>query len=187
MNLFLEHPAASALVGIAICIALGIVWAKTGRQHWLYLLGGVILLTIAGLIIEQAVETDREAIERTLAEITRDVESNDLPALLRHIASTAPPEVRQTAEMEMPNYKFTECRITRIFENNIDADGEPKKAIVEFNVLASGSFSGPGVELSDSNVLRYVRLHMIQEKDGRWTVESYEHAPPKTGMRSPLE
>jgi hypothetical protein len=139
------------------------------------------------LIVEQAVETDREAIERTLAEIARDVASNDLRAVLRHIADTAPPEVRSTAEKEMPNYNFTECRVTRIFELNIDAEGQPKKAVVEFNVRATGSFSGAGVEITDSTVFRYVRLDFVREKDGRWTVENYEHAPPKTSGRSPFE
>lgn len=181
MSWFLEHPAASIVLGVVLGVGLGIAWTQTGKNVWLYALAGVLALTVLGVVVEQYVVTDREAIEATLDEIARDVESNDLRAVLRHIASTAPPELQQTASAEMPNYEFDECYVTKVYKLEVDAQTEPRKAVVEFNVVASGSFSQGGIELSDAKVLRWVQLRMIREKDGRWTVEDYRHKEPDFG------
>ena len=47
-----------------------------------------------------------------------------------------------------------------------------------------GTFSQGGFELSEPHVPRWVRLHMVREKDGRWKVQDYEHAPPQQFMYS---
>ena len=141
-------------------------------------LGAIVVFTIVGLVIEQAILTDREAIEATLTEIARDVESNNIRALVRHIATGAT-EVQQAAEAEMPKYRFEECRVTKVHNIDIDATQEPRSAIVEFNVIATGSFSEGGFELTGQQVYRWVQLHMVREKDGRWKVQSYKHDDPQ--------
>jgi hypothetical protein len=178
MNWLFEQPVAVVIVGVVVGLIVGVAWTSTGRKELLFALGAVLLLTIAGLIVEQVVVTDREAIEATLVEISRDVESNDLRAVVRHVYSGAP-ELQQKAEAELPNYRFEECRVTKIHTVDIDASMEPRSAIVEFNVIASGSFKQDGMEVSDAKVPRWIRLHMVREKDGRWTVQDYDHAPPQ--------
>ena len=177
MNLLLEQPLAIVIVGVVLGLVAGTAWTSTGRKGWLIGLGLVVVLTIAGLIVERLVVTDREAIEATLAEIARDVQSNDLRAVLRHVSSNNP-ELQQKAEAEMPNYRFDECRVTKIFQLDIDASAEPRSALVEFNVIASGSFQQGGVELADRGVPRRVLLQMVREKDGRWRVQDYAHSSP---------
>jgi ketosteroid isomerase-like protein len=177
MNLLLEQPLAIVIVGVVLGLVAGTAWTSTGRKGWLVGLGLVVVLTIAGLIVERLVVTDREAIEATLAEIARDVQSNDLRAVLRHVSSNNP-ELQQKAEAEMPNYRFDECRVTKIFQLDIDASAEPRSALVEFNVIASGSFQQGGVELADRGVPRRVLLQMVREKDGRWRVQDYAHSSP---------
>ena len=78
----------------------------------------------------------------------------------------------------MPNYKFTECRVTKIHSTDIDASSEPRSAKVQFNVVASGTFRQGGMELSDT-VPRWVELHLVKEQDGRWRVQDYDHRPPQ--------
>jgi hypothetical protein len=109
------------------------------------------------------------------------VESNNVRAAIRHIHSKAPRQLQQRVETELPNYQFKECRITRIHQVEIDAQSEPRSAIVEFNVVATGTFQQSGMELTDT-VRRWIRLHMVREKDGRWAVQDYQHASPERMM-----
>ena len=81
----------------------------------------------------------------------------------------------------MPNYEFTECRVTKIFTIDVDRLAEPRSAIVEFNVVASGAFKYQGEQFSGTYP-RWVKLHLVREKDGRWTIQEYEHAEPTRGM-----
>ena len=166
--------------GVIAALGCGVAWTRTGQRGWLFAMVGAVVLMIAGLIVDRLIVTDREAIEKTLAQIARDVQSNNLRALSRHIYSGAP-ELQQKAKAELPNYRFEECRITRIHQVEIDAETEPRSAIVEFNVVARGTFKHAGMELTDT-VRRWVRLQMVREKDGRWTVQNYEHASPERMM-----
>jgi low affinity Fe/Cu permease len=174
----LEQPLVIVLIGIAVGVVVGGLWTASGRQELLYALGAVVALTSVWLIVERLVVTDREAIAATLAEIARDVESNDLNRLVTHIAKRNPSLV-QRAKAEMPSYDFTECRVTKIHLTDIDASAEPRSAIVEFNVIASGTFRRESVEVSDT-VPRWVQLQMVREEDGQWRVLDYQHAEPQT-------
>ena len=182
MNLLLEQPLAVVIGGVILGLVAGIAWSSSGRKEWLIGLGLVVVLTIVGLIVEQLVVTDREAIETTLAQIARDVESNNLRAVLSHVSSNNP-DLQHKAEAEMPDYRFDECRVTKVHDIDVDASQEPRSAVVEFNVIASGSFSEGGVELTGQQVLRWVQLHMVREKDGQWRVQDYKHDDPQTFMQ----
>ena len=177
MSYLLEQPLAVVIVGVIAALGTGIAWTSTGRKEWLIGLGAIVLLTIAGLVVEQLVVTDREAIELTLREIARDVESNNLPAVLKHVSS-GNPELTRQASAELPNYRFDECRITKVNEMDIDSSAEPRSALVEFNVVASGSFQQGGMELSDQGIPRRILLQMVREKDGQWRVQGYAHGSP---------
>jgi hypothetical protein len=177
MNWLYEQPILIVMIGIGAILALGAAWSTSGRKELLYAIGGVVLLMIAGLVTERIVVTDKEAIRATLAQIAHDVQTNDRKAVVRHVHSSTP-ELKQKAEAELPNYKFTECRITRIHTIDVDAKTEPRSAMVEFNVIATGSFSHGGLS-ADGSFPRRVKLHMLREKDGRWTVAEYEHDDPQ--------
>ncbi|HYM86212.1 MAG TPA: hypothetical protein VET30_05690 [Pseudoxanthomonas sp.] len=172
-----DQPLYIVIIGIVLGILVGGAWTASGRKELLYALGGVVGLTIVLMIIERLVITDAEAIRITLNEIARDVQNNNLKRLVGHI-SKANPSLVQRAEAEMPNYKFSECRVTKVHQTDVDADSEPRSAVVTFNVVASGTFRQAGLEVSDT-VPRWVQLHMVREEDGRWRVQNYKHAPPQ--------
>lgn len=178
MNWLWEQPLVIVLVGTAALGALGSAWALTGRRELALAAIAVLGLVVVGLVVERLVVTDREAIRQTLVRIARDVQSNNLRAVTQHIARRAP-QLRQKVVAEMPRYRFDECRITRVHSIEVDAQAQPRTARVEFNVVASGSFREDGFEIHDAQVPRWVRLYLVREEDGRWTVEDYEHAPPQ--------
>jgi uncharacterized transporter YbjL len=180
MTWLFEQPLAIVALGVALLVAVGVAWSATGRKELLYGLGVVLALLVAALVVEQLVVTDREAIRATLQQIARDVQSNNHRALRRHIHSAAA-ELRQKADAELPRYRFTECRVTRIHRLDVNGQAQPRQAVVEFNVIASGSFRVDSFEFDDT-IPRWVRLHLVREPDGRWTVTDYEHDDPQRFM-----
>ena len=178
MNWLFEQPLVIVVVGVLLLVLLGAAWSATGRKELLYALAATLALVAAGLVVERLVTTDREAIEATLVAIAKDVESNNRHAVVRHVYSGAP-ELKAKAEAEMPNYKFTECRVTKIHLIEVNATSEPRSAVVEFNVIASGSFKEGMLEISDASIPRWVKLHLVREQDGRWAVQNYEHDAPQ--------
>jgi hypothetical protein len=184
MNWLFEQPLIIVVLSMLLILGLGAAWSASGRKELLFAMGAALALLAGGVIMERMVITDREAIDATLEQIARDVQTNNRQALIRHIYSGAP-KLKQKAEAELPNYEFTECRITKIFSRDIDSLAEPRSAIVEFNIVASGNFTYEGVSFSDSNIPRWVKLHLVREKDGRWTVQEYEHDTPQRGFMNP--
>jgi hypothetical protein len=181
MTWLYEQPLIIVVLGVALIFGLGVAWSASGRKELLYAVGVALALLIAALVIERIVVTDREAIRATLQQIASDVKSNNRGAVKSHVHSSAP-ELKAKADAEMPNYQFTDCRITKIHQIDVDDRVEPRSAVVTFNVIASGSFKQGGLEVSDANVPRWVELHMLREKDGRWGVAEYDHAPPQQMM-----
>jgi hypothetical protein len=177
MNWLFEQPLIIVVLGVLLCVGLGAAWSASGRKELIYAMATVLGLMLAGLVVERLVLTDREAIHATLREIARDVKSNNRRAVLRHLHSSVP-DLKKKAEAEMPRYQFTECRVTKIHTTEIDAHTEPRSAIVEFNVIASGTFKAEGFEVTDT-IPRWVQLHMLREKDGRWTIVDYKHDSPE--------
>lgn len=187
MNWLLDRPLFIVLWGVVICIPIAIGWVASGRKEVLYGLIAALVLVAGLLITERLVTSDREALEITLQQIARDVESNDPQAVLGHVYSGAP-ALKAKAQQELPNYQFTQCRITRVHEIVVNSQDQPKSAVIQFNVAAAGSFKAEGMELTASKeqpIMRYVELKMRQEADGRWTVEDYSHAEPQAFMFDP--
>ena len=172
-----DSPIYIVLVGIILAIAVGGAWTASGRKELLYALGTVVGLTVIMLIAERLIVTDREAIRSTLNEIAHDVQNNDVAKVVSHIAQGSTSLV-QKAQGEMPNYDFTVCRVTKVHKIDVDANSEPRSAIVEFNVRVEGTFKAPGIEASGVYP-RWVKLQLIRESDGKWRVQNYEHAPPQ--------
>jgi hypothetical protein len=177
MNWLYEQQLVIVVIGVALILGLGAAWSASGRKELLFAMAGALLLLIAGLVIERLVVTDREAIRATLAQMAHDVQSNNRRAIVEHIYSGAP-QLKRQVEAELRNYHFTECRITRINKIEVDDHMEPRSAIVEFNVIGSGSSEKDSIgELE--HIPRWVRLQMIRETDGRWTVAKYDHDSPE--------
>ena len=170
-----EQPLVIVALGVSLILALGAAWSASGRKELLYACGVAFVLLVAGLIVEKVVVTDREAVRSTVLQIAHDVQHNDRRAVLAHIYSGSP-QLRKQAEAELAKYQFTELRITRIHLIDVDRQAEPRSAIVEFNVVGSGSERG-GLEIE--HIARWVKLHMLREKDGRWTVADFEHDSPE--------
>ena len=181
MSWLFEKPVFIVVLGIVIAVLVGAAWSASGRKELLYALGVIVGLVVVGLIVERAVVTDSEAIRATLVEIAHDVQSNNVQRVTRHIAASKG-QLVQKAQAEMPNYRFTECRVTKIHKIDVSAANEPRTAVVEFNIVATGTFRQGSIEVADTRVPRWIRLEMVLEPDGAWRVQDYHHEAPQQMM-----
>src|SRR5436853_6224903 len=129
MSWLYEQPIVIVALGVALILALGGAWSASGRKELLYAIGAAFVLLVVGLIVENRVDTDREAIRTTVSQIARDVQRNDRRAVLAHIYSGSP-QLRRQAETELSKYEFTELRITKIHLVDVDRQAEPQSGIV---------------------------------------------------------
>ena len=172
-----ESPALVALLGILLIIFMGVCWIMSGRKELLYALVACIALVAGLLVAERMITTEREAIEAKLTEIAADVQSNSVSRVLSHIHSSAP-EIKAKAQAELPNYQFIEMRVTGIHLVEVNRAASPRTAVVEFNVVGSGSFKVGGDMVSETTVPRWIKLQMVKDGDGEWRVRDYDHAAP---------
>lgn len=181
MTWLFEQELVIVVGGVLLLLGLGIAWSSSGRKELAFAAGLVLLLTIVGVVVERLVVTDREALEATLQEIAHDVATNNHRALYKHISDTAP-DLRKRAESEVPGYHFQSCRVTKIHTVTVNSTARPKTAEVEFNVVFSGDFRYEGTEFNNISGARWIKLDFIQDQDGRWKVENYDHADPQRMM-----
>jgi hypothetical protein len=181
MDWLFEKPLFLVIMGVLTAVILGGIWLQTGRKQ--AMIGLIVTLALTGLLvlIERAVETDREQIDALLHRVAELVERNQIDAALEYAHSDAK-EIRERAQTELRRWEFHSISIKRNLEITVDSDASPPRAVAEFNVLVVLS-DGSGT-LQHSRVLRFVVVHL--EKEGNaWRAVSYEHFRPKIGGQSP--
>ena len=178
MNWIFEQPITIVLLSVGVLTGLAISWIMSGHKALLYALIGGALVAVLLLIVERVVVTDREAIEATLVQMARDVASNDPKKITQHISPSAP-SVLAEANTEMPKYKFESLRITKIHKIDVQEETEPRTALVEFNIVAKGTFGAGADVLADATIPRWVELDLIKDPDGAWRVKGYRHDAPQ--------
>ncbi|QDU25689.1 hypothetical protein ETAA8_07590 [Anatilimnocola aggregata] len=175
------NPALLVFLAAFVALVVFVAWIKTGRKEVLYLLGMVIVLDVGLVMYERFTISDREAIQATLLRVARELETNDRAAVYAAIHPKAVDQ-RMQAEAELPKYTFSECRITKIHETKVEGNQSPKKATVEFNIIASGSFRSGADVLGETKIPRFIRLSLEQDTDGQWKVTDYYHASPEQAI-----
>ncbi|MGA2796255.1 MAG: hypothetical protein ABSE63_01620 [Thermoguttaceae bacterium] len=113
MSLLFENPLRIIFIGIVIEAVLGIVLLRTGRGALLWAMLGVLALTLAGVVVERLVVTDKERVEMTLDGITSALEANDLTRVLSYIAPGAV-GTRSRAAWAMGRIEVQSARIYRL-------------------------------------------------------------------------
>jgi ketosteroid isomerase-like protein len=179
MNWLFESPITIVAIAVAIAFFLVVAWVQTGRNAFLYAIGGVVALAILGLVIERYVETEREAITKLVYEIAAKIEANDADAVVAHVVSSRP-ELASRGRSEMGQHEFDEVTVTRIHNVESFPDRQPPEIVVEFNVQVSGSFMNGQVPLE--TLQRYLKVTFWKDHDGQWRIADYEHHEPQAFM-----
>lgn len=165
------------ICGLSAAILLS-GWIQTGRRALAWAAVIPAILAAALLLVQQWVVTDQEQVRKTLSEIARAVERNDVEAVLRYVDPESP-QVADLARRELPQYEFGEVSIKRNLEIQVDRERDPPQAIAEFNVTVEVS-ERSGM-LQNQRVPRFASVTFLL-RGQRWLVAHYEHHPPQQGM-----
>lgn len=171
-----ENPVTLGVTGAALTLIAVIAWIKGGINAALYAALGLLLLTILLVSINLQVQTDREQVHGVIGAVAAAVQRNDLDGVLEHVQG-ARSAALQRAKTELPNYKFTEARITGVKKIEVKADTNPPSAVAEFNVFVDLIAHG-----SPHQIPRFVRCHFVREGE-RWLVSDFEHFEPTYGFK----
>ncbi|QDT69573.1 hypothetical protein MalM25_25120 [Planctomycetes bacterium MalM25] len=104
MDLLLESPLAVGALGLLLITLAAIVYTQTGTRGSQGLLALAVLLTVGAIALERSYLTPRERVRRTIGELFRAVESNDLASVLALIHPDAT-QMRADAGVLMPMFQ----------------------------------------------------------------------------------
>lgn len=175
-SVLFESPVWLGMVGFACAGVAGYFWSQTGSRPALVTAVVLAVLTTIAVMVNIAVDTDRETISKLLDSAAAKVQANDHDAVLAYLHPAAGDAV-QRAKAEMSRLEFTEARVTRIKDISVNWDNSPPTALAEFNVVAKVSTQGFA-----GTVPRFVKLY-FHYKDDRWLVVDYEHSAASDGFK----
>ncbi len=176
MEFLAESPLTVGIAGLCSAVLAGFLWTQSGSKAAGGAAIAIVLATLGLVLYGVQVETDEERIRNMLHEVADGLERNDHAFVISHIHPDARVTV-QRAKSELPRYKFTEARVTRIKSVTIESNNKPESAVVEFNVIVDLSFEG-----FKGKVPRFVKIYLFKHQN-RWLVHDYEHFEPTAGFR----
>ncbi len=170
-----ESPWLVGICGLLLTLAAGFLWVQTGTRSSLLVAIAIAMLTGGAIIASLWIETDREQIVRTINQVANAVRANDLPSVLRLVHPSATAGVVR-AEQELPQYKFSEARMTKLHSLVVDRRARPATAVAEFNVIVALEANGQKLR-----VPRFVKAYFSHDGQ-RWLVRDYEHFDAQRGF-----
>jgi hypothetical protein len=129
----IESPVPVLLAGIVAAAILAILFFNSGRGRYLLFIGGVVLLTIAGLAIEHFVVTEREEVESSLYGLADAMEANNKNAAVGFISPSAA-AIKTQADLAFARFEVLQASISNL-EITINDLTSPPSAEARFNSL----------------------------------------------------
>jgi hypothetical protein len=152
-----------------VAVALLFAWLKTGRKA---LLIGVAVVAVAGvgtLAAAALIVTDKERVENEIYDVAKDVERNDLDAVIDHIHADAQ-TIIQDAKNRLPSYNFDGV-LVRFRRVEIDETQSPRTAKAHFIVDVSGTHKSSSSPIPNG-AKGYFEVELVEEGD-RWLIRGY--------------
>lgn len=181
----MESPLSIALTGAFFAGLCIYAWFQNGRRELLLAVAGIVAVTVALLALERWWVTEDEAIENTIRQIARDVESNDFNRMVVHFHPIAS-DIRELARAEVNRYDFESITVKNNFEIQLDMRHQPPKAIVGFNAVAV--LSEPSLGVHHQQIPRFIEFLMYKDSlDGKWKIADYGHRSALPGQSDMFE
>lgn len=163
---------------VLVLLIVGLV--QTGRYSFLYAAIAVSLMTICGLVVERFVVTPLEEVRATLHVIARDLEANDVDAVLGHI-SEGRPALREEAKSKMGFVELLDVDIKRNLSVEVVARPDMEVAEAKFNAtfrfrVLRGSMAGETRPYPQHVMVRFRR------ESGKWRIRDYALSDPRAGI-----
>lgn len=156
-------------LGIVVVAILAVVLFRTGRGAVMFAMVGVLALVLGGVVVERAVVTEREEVEHTLDSLTSALLSNDLPAVLDHLAPEAS-YARDMANTHLPQVEISEARV-RDLDITVNRLTSPPTAEANFRgIMSIKDLRG---QFPYEHYLQRFTVRFRREGD-RWLLVDYE-------------
>ena len=169
MTWFTEDPTTPVMLGVLAVFALGAVAFMLKKRMLVYIAVAIAIITIAVVVIESQIVTDKERIQAIVYDLSLAVENNDINGVTQFAGSN----IKARIEKEMPRYEFEVCNIMNLEPVEIN-ETAPVSSIVKFQCIARGTFLR---EQFEGMVRRQVELKFKKEGDV-WKVVNYRHYDP---------
>ena len=178
MSLF-EQPLIILFAGVFVGAVLGGAFVATNHRGFLAGLLLSAVATVGMLLVERLVVTEREQVKAALLTMSRDLESNNVGAVTRHIASSAT-DLKSEAESRLHQIQVDQARIKRNLKISVNDRIARPTARATFNaVLKLQTKSG---QLAERPIPRFFELDLRKE-GADWKVESYQMHDPLEGLK----
>ncbi len=169
--IFLESPWPVLLIGIAVEAVLAVLLLRTGQGRFLWAMLGVAALTLAGLLVERLVVTEREEVTDTLDACVAAVEANDLNRLLNYVSPTAT-QTRADARFVLGRALFETVWISNL-EITINRLTSPPTAKAKFKAWVTGRDRLGEIPYRSEPIAVTVTL---RKEKGHWLVADYDRS-----------
>lgn len=170
MNLFLESAMTVASLGLLAIGMAAIVYFQTRSRGSVLAIGGLILLTIGALAIEQGWQTPTEQVTSATNSLLDAIESNDLASVLRLIDISAA-NMRSDAEVLMPQFDVENAGAGGL-KIEFDNPSDPTTATVNTKALIKARHLKSGIT---GGYFDGLQLDFIK-RDDKWRVSGYRPA-----------
>jgi len=178
MNVLYEQPLTILVVGaLAVVVAL-VALIKTGRIGFLYGAGGLVLLTALLLLVERRTITVTEEVREVLDDISTELTTDNVPAVLDYIAPAAE-GIRDKAERILKRVRVDRVSI----KSNLKVtpkDGDENHVVATFNAVAVGSERRGSIK--DQPSPQFFTVEFVRDGDA-WRILSYDRQSPTKGLR----
>jgi hypothetical protein len=153
---------------VAFTMAL-IVYLQTRANGALLAIVAVLGVTALLLLAEWAMETPREAVERTLYELAAAVEANDVSGAASYLAPSADSAIRSDVETLMPLVNIERARIMGAPKIDVASGPKPASATAQIRGIIVATMKQNGMKGGQEDQLT---LDLVRNGD-RWLIESY--------------
>jgi hypothetical protein len=158
-------------LGGTLAVLTFIGFLQTGQKKILLAVMGIVIVTAILISISVVVKTDKEIVTDFMHSSAQALKNNDFETIYSRIHPNATQTVAQ-AKNELPSFKFSDARVTKIESIELTPKHIPPKAVVEMLIVVEGTFRG-----YSGKIPRRVRM-TLYKKDDRWLIFDYAHAAP---------
>ncbi|QDU88144.1 hypothetical protein Pla175_15150 [Pirellulimonas nuda] len=166
LDVFLESPVPALALGAVAATVAGLIYSANKSGMALAALVGVLLLTIAAVLTELAIETPHEQVVRTLSELFAAIEADDLPAVLAMVDPAAS-NVRSDAQTLMPEFHI-ETANANLREVTLTGS-PPDTAVAQLKPFVLAAHRRSGMRGGGQDDLSVT----LRRVDGRWLISDY--------------
>ena len=169
MNWLIEDPTPILIAGVLVFAGLAIALVMTGRGKLIWAMVATAAITVALLIVELVVVTDKERVETTLASASTALEHNDVAAVAALIAPEAA-DMRSRVESEMGRFQIEEASFRRL---EVDFNYYTNPPSAQASILATIKVKDRRGEFPYENLVHPFTI-MLRKDGDRWLMTGYD-------------